>query len=235
MNAQPRNPALRWAIWGALSTTVLCGCMSQARPEWVRKMTFWEKEELDPRGVKAPNKRMVALKKLAEELPSSSPADQQAKAAELAEEYRNESDPLLKAQIAKTIARCGCPTAGEILTAAMRDSERDIRLAACEAWVTHGGPQMVPILSDAWRNDPILDVRLAAGRGLGMAKGDDVVAALAPGLEDPNPAVQYRAVASLRSSTGKDFGDDANAWREYLQGGSPKEISTASRMKLNYF
>ena len=33
----------------------------------------------------------------------------------------------------------------------------------------------------------------------------------------------------------KDFGDNVAAWREFTRGGTPKEISTAQRMKLEYF
>jgi hypothetical protein len=39
----------------------------------------------------------------------------------------------------------------------------------------------------------------------------------------------------LRSAADKDFGDDVNAWREFVQGGAPAEISTVQRMKLDYF
>jgi hypothetical protein len=214
---------------------VSTGCMAQARPDWVRKLTWWEKEELDPRGQLAPYKRMVALKELKEKIPSMPQAEQQAQAAQMAEEYRNESDPLIRAQIVRTIAHCGSPAAGDVLRSAMNDSDRDIRLAGCDGWIVHGGPETVGMLSNAWRNDPSLDVRLAAGRGLGKTQGTETTAALAQGLEDPNPAVQYRAVYSLRESTGKDFGDSVNAWREYVAGGAPKEISTAQRMKLDYF
>lgn len=231
-HSSAKLPFAGWAIAACLATV---GCMSQARPEWARKLTFWEKEELDPRGAQAPYKRMQAYKKEAEQLAKKSQAEQETRAAQLAEEYRNESDPLLKAQIVRTIAHCGSPAAAEILGVAVRDSERDIRLAACDAWAVHGGPQMPAVLSDVWRNDSSLDVRLAAGRALGHAHGDEAVRALALGLEDPDPAVQYRAVASLRSATGKDFGDDANAWREFVQGGAPKEISTVERMKLKYY
>lgn len=214
----------------------LAGCSNtQARPEWIRKITFWEKEEIDPRGNLAPYKRLAALRETKKKVPDMPQAEQQALAAKWADEYRVESDPMVKAQLVRSIALCGSPVAGEILDEASRDSDREIRIAACDAWVLHGGPQMVPTLSNLWRTDPALDVRLAAGRGLGKAKGPDVVQALAAGLEDPNPSIQYRAVFSLREATGKDFGDDANAWREFVHGGEPKEISTARRLKLEYF
>ena len=231
-----RSTALFIATIAALATLGFTGCSNtQARPDWVRKLTFWEKEEIDPRGNLAPYKRLAALRETKKKLPDMPPAEQQALAAKWADEYRVESDPLVKAQLVRVIAYCGSPVAGEILNEAIRDTDREIRIAACDAWIVHGGPQMVTQLSNIWRTDPAIDVRLAAGRSLGKAEGPEVVKALAAGLEDPSPAIQYRAVASLRETTGKDFGDDANAWREFVGGGEPKEISTARRLKLEYF
>jgi hypothetical protein len=40
-------------------------------------------------------------------------------------------------------------------------------------------------------------------------------------LDDPDPALQRRAVESLRQVTGRDFGNDVVAWRTYVQGGEP--------------
>jgi len=34
-------------------------------------------------------------------------------------------------------------------------------------------------------------------------------------LEDGDPAVQYRAVASLKQVSGRDLGNDVNDWREW--------------------
>jgi hypothetical protein len=235
MTTAQRCAALLLAV-GAGTALGLTGCSNtQARPEWIRMLTFWEKAEIDPRGELAPYKRLAALRETKKKLPDMPQAEQQALATKWADEYRVETDPLLKAQLVRSIAYCGSPVAFEVLQEATRDSDREIRIAACDAWVTHGGPQMVPHLSQLWRTDPALDVRLAAGRSLGKAQGPEVVQALAAGLEDPNPSIQYRAVFSLRETTGKDFGDDANAWREFIGGGEPKEISTARRMKLEYF
>ena len=38
---------------------------------------------------------------------------------------------------------------------------------------------------------------------------------LARALEDPDPAVQYRVVDSLRQVSGRDLGNDVNAWRAW--------------------
>jgi HEAT repeat protein len=210
-------------------------CASSSSGNWTRKLAFWNKEDVDPRGALAPYKVVDKLREDRETLPTLPADQQQAKAAELATQYQIESDPLVRAQIVRTISVCGAPPAGATLTAALQDADRDVRLAACEAWGVHGGPQAVPSLSNLLRHDRSMDVRLAAARALGQLKGPEVVQALAPGLEDPDPAMQYRIVQSLRESTGKDFGDNVNAWNEFVRGGSPPEISASERLKLKYF
>jgi HEAT repeat protein len=58
-------------------------------------------------------------------------------------------------------------------------------------------------------------VRLKALRELGALGSDAAVPALARALEDPDPAIQYRAVGSLKQVSGRDLGDDVNAWRAW--------------------
>ncbi|MGC3971526.1 MAG: HEAT repeat domain-containing protein [Pirellulales bacterium] len=143
---------------------------------------------------------------------------------------------LIRLETLRVVARCGSPVAGETLREALNDSDRDVRVAACQAWGIHGGAQAVPQLSEALRKDPSVDVRLAAGKALGQIGGQESVQALSVALDDQDPALQYRAIQSLREVTGKDFGDNVAAWRDYTRGsGAPAEISLVDRMKLKAF
>lgn len=237
MHLPGRNLATAWAAAAALVMVVAAGCSTtQARPDWLQTLTFWDKQEEDSRYQgPTPKQRMDKLRELSGKLPKLPAVEQQSHAAELAQAYRDEADPLIRSEIVRTIAGCGSPTAGETLKAALNDLERDVRLAACDAWSKHGGPQAVVQLSEAMRKDADVDVRLAAARALGKIEGPEATAALGAALEDPDPAMQYRAVQSLRELTGKDFGDDVNAWREFVRGGKPQEISVAERLKLQAF
>jgi HEAT repeat protein len=58
-------------------------------------------------------------------------------------------------------------------------------------------------------------VRLRALKMLGELKDKQAIPVLARALEDADPAVQYRAVASLKQVSGRDLGNDVNAWREW--------------------
>lgn len=213
------------------------GCSStRARPEWMQTMAFWDKKEVD----KAyqgdiPAKRVEKMREEALAMSTLPPAEQQAKADLWATQFRNEADPLIRAELVKAIAACGSPTAADTMRAAMLDGTRDVRIAACEAWAKHGGPQAVPTLSVAVRKDASVDVRLAALRALGTIGGQDALAVLGTALDDDDPAMQYRAIQSMRKISGKDFGDDVAAWREFAKGGSPQEISVVQRAKLDVF
>jgi HEAT repeat protein len=73
----------------------------------------------------------------------------------------------------------------------------------------------VELLATRFRADTELDVRLEALRRLGTLKDKDAIPVLARALEDGDPAVQYRAVASLKEVSGRDLGNDVNVWREW--------------------
>jgi HEAT repeat protein len=88
-------------------------------------------------------------------------------------------------------------------------------MAACEAWRTRGGPEAVALLAARSEADQEIDVRLKALRELGDLGDEGAVPALARALEDPDPAVQFRAVGALKQVSGRDLGDDVNAWRAW--------------------
>jgi HEAT repeat protein len=63
-----------------------------------------------------------------------------------------------------------------------------------------------------------MDVRLAAARALGETRSPAAVPALGEALSDTNPAMQYRAVQSLKMTTGQDLGDKVDRWQRYVKG-----------------
>jgi HEAT repeat protein len=98
-----------------------------------------------------------------------------------------------------------------------------VRVAACEAWSRRGGPEAVHALSKVLHGDTELDVRLAAARALGALRDRTAIPALGLALEDANPALQWRAIQSLKAVSGRDFGDNVPAWRQFVQSGAAPE------------
>ena len=89
-------------------------------------------------------------------------------------------------------------------------------MAACDAWAERGGDEAVQLLSHRYQTDTDIDVRLQAVRMLCAVKEEAAIPALARALEDPDPAVQFRAVASLKKVSGRDLGEDVNRWRAWV-------------------
>jgi HEAT repeat protein len=220
---------MNWLRGIALAPLLVCGCISDPTWGWASK-----KHDSDSRSsVRTRADRLEAMRQLAKTLPSASVERQQEVSVDLGTAIRTEGDPLLRAQMLRTLAQCQTETAGIVIRAGLGDRDAGVRIAACEATAARGGADSVTSLGELLASDTDLDVRLAAARALGEIEDPSVVPALAVALEDPNPALQYRAVKSLEKSTGQDFGNDVEAWRTFAQGGTPdiKTPTLAERLR----
>ena len=112
---------------------------------------------------------------------------------------------------------------GKVLAAGINDKDRNVRIAACEAWGVRGGPEATAVLGTALSHDAEFDVRMAAARGLGKVAHPNAIAPLGQALDDPDPAMQRRAMLSLKTASGRDYGGDVSAWREFVNGRQPAE------------
>lgn len=205
------------------------GCATMHKP----KRPTWlggKKEDTGPKVI-TPRDKMEQMRQLSDNSEKMTPELQQRVADELAKGIAHEQDPMLRAQILRTLGHFPGEKSGVMLAAGLHDHERDVRIAACEGLGRHGGELAATELTRVMTEDADIDVRLAASRGLGEAKVKSALPALADVLEDQNPAVQFRAVASMKQISGKDFGSDMGAWREYAKTGQePEKPSFASRV-----
>ena len=218
-------------VWVAFLPIFSAGCADLGGI--ARWLPFQEKPTQLP-GVTPPAERIADLRELAEQGPNSTAEQRQRVAEELAAAIRSEADPLIRAEIVRTLGRYPCAMADAILRAAMHDPEQDVCTAACEAWGNRGDAEAVALLGRALTEDADVDVRLAAVRALGRTKDPAAVAALGPALGDADPAMQYRAVESLRQITGEDFGNDVGRWQQYVRGELPqpaRPVSIAERLR----
>ncbi|MDZ4820370.1 MAG: HEAT repeat domain-containing protein [Planctomycetota bacterium] len=173
------------------------------------------------------------LRALAERASEADEATRQRVSQELAEQIRREESPLVRMQIIRTAARYPTPTSLEILRGSLKDPDKDVRIIACQVWGKRADAESVQLLGETLRSDSDFDVRIAATKALGTTGSPAAVPMLATAIEDPDPAMQLRAVESMRTTSGKDFGDDVKAWREYAKNPSlePKNQSVAERIR----
>ncbi|MBN2216098.1 MAG: HEAT repeat domain-containing protein [Pirellulales bacterium] len=219
------------AVVASLNLLILTGCSGFGRPSpawmappWGKKpVAVDQKSGTQDRhpGIKAPCQRMADLRALAKRA-SSLPVEEQEKTAQaLADEFRGEEDPLIRAEMVRAMKKLPSPEASAALRQAMEDSSIDVRIAACQAWGERTGPEAVELLGQRIGSDTNIDVRLAAARALGETNDQKAVDKLALALDDADPALQYRAVLSLQKITGKQLDNDVNQWRQYVKGETP--------------
>jgi HEAT repeat protein len=152
--------------------------------------------------------------------------------AELAAALTEETDPIVRAEMVRTLATLPTAAASEALKRALNDPSDFVRVACCQALGKRGGADSVENLASVLRSEKNTEVRLAATRALGEIKDEGAVRALGIALEDSNVAMQHQAMVSLENSTGKYFGTDVNAWRAFAQGQevTPQHRSIADRV-----
>jgi HEAT repeat protein len=214
------------ACFAALTAAVFAGC---ANSGGLASWGPWQKsadEEIP--GVVAPHKRIETLREMAKKARWADAQEKQQVSAELAAAIRVEEDPLIRAEIVRTLGQYGSAEGDAMLRAALEDPDADVRVAACEAWGQRGNAEAATLLGGVLSADVDKDVRLAAARALGHTKHPTAVAALGEMLEDSDPAMQVRAVKSLRKITGEDLGNDVNRWRQYVKGQLPQPDNPTS-------
>ncbi len=213
-------PAIhRWLIpLAVLAPMLFVGCAEGvfsgigAYTPWVQSQ--WAEEE---RYVQSLYGRRKQLENLAAAAPRMQPAEQQRVSQDLAKLYNDDPITLLRIEVVKALVPFRTQIASDTLRAALKDDSTDVRIAACQAWAQRQDPQGVAVLQEALGSDTEIDVRLAATRALGTFRTPDAAAALSIALNDSDPAMQYRAMESLRSSTGQNLGGNIVAWRDYLR------------------
>ncbi|MFM7108685.1 MAG: HEAT repeat domain-containing protein [Planctomycetaceae bacterium] len=161
------------------------------------------------------DQRITELAAEAKAARAAGPAGQAEFTQRLVSEVLGEHDPRVRCRILAAAADFDTPAAVAICKGALQDPDEDVRMQACDVWAKRGGPDAVSLLAARMTADTELDVRLRALRMLGELGDERAIPTLAKALEDPDPAVQYRAVAALKRVSGRDLGDDVNAWRAW--------------------
>jgi hypothetical protein len=205
-----RSMPCRVASLGLFVAVVLTGCASWS--PW--KQTEKAARDQEKYGYTADTR----IKKLAERskaTKSESSQRQMEFTQDLVRMMLEEHDPRVRCKILETAASFDTASATAICKGALQDPNELVRMKACDVWGKRGGEEAVQLLATRFQTDAELDVRLRAVKMLGELRDKAAIPVLARALEDADPAVQYRAVASLKQVSGRDLGNDVNVWREW--------------------
>jgi HEAT repeat protein len=226
-----RSDRLHLIVAIVLAAATLPGCARRFGGPWPFGTDQTEAlKTYGPVGVQ----RIEELQTRAKKIRKANPQQQEAFAAELAQTIKTESDILIRLAIIDILTQLDdAPSAKEVLAAGLQDPEIDVRVACCKAWQKHPSPEATRLLAETLSSDTDVDVRLAAAQALSTAGDPNAVKALGQALEDSNPAMQFVAVASMKGVTGKDLGNDVNAWRQLARQPEPpvREKSLAERLR----
>lgn len=213
------HPPALWALAAGFLAAAL-GCGSPGSPWLVKR-------EAKPPGpwVAKPSERVASLERVRRDAPQATPEQRAKVALEMSKALPGEPDPLIRIEMVRTLAELPGDVATQAVLEALHDGDEDVRQAACEAAARRDAAGAVAALGRVLTDDADTDVRLAAARALGETRDPVAVAALAPALEQSDPAIQLRAMESLRKVSGRNYGRDVTAWREYAQGREPQSNS----------
>lgn len=205
-----------------LLTSLLTGCaegplwrLGTLSP-WIQKK--WAEEE---KYGKPLYQRRAEVRKLGSHARNMPDEDQQRISQQLADIVKNEPVILLRIEAIRALGSFRTTTAAQTLHAAITDGDAEVRIAACQAWQRRGDQEALDTLRGVVGSDTDIDVRLAATRSLGAFRSPDAIQALGLALDDGDPALQNRAMESLKLVSGKDYGNDTASWREFVRGGNP--------------
>lgn len=109
---------------------------------------------------------------------------------------------------------------------ALKDPDEGVRINASAALERIADPRGARFLSEKGLSDANAKVRLNSAIALGKVKVAGTERALAAALRrEMNPAVRRELASALRSLTGKDLGEDADAWDRALDEGPARRAA----------
>jgi len=188
-------------------------------------------------GIKTPKDRMKDLKQLAKNVGHQKPEEQQRIVDVLSRELAAERDPLVRRHIVRALAACPPASAEKVLFGCLEDPDMETRRTVCKCLGERGGPASIQELGRVIASETNFHVRIAAVKALGETNDKGAMMPLVEAMADSDPALKNRARESLTAVSGRDYGTNVQAWREFAQNGKTElpEVSLAERIRRDYF
>jgi HEAT repeat protein len=188
-------------------------------------------------GIKTPKDRIKELKQLSKAIGDEPPGEQQRIVDVLTRELSAERDPIVRRHILRTIAACPPASAEAVLIGAMADPDAETRRTICVCLGQRGGKASIQELARVLSSETNGAVRIAAVKALGQTKDTGAMMPLVEVMAESDPALKNRARESLSAVSGRDYGTNLQAWREYAQNGKTDlpEVSIAERISRSLF
>ncbi|MBM3967356.1 MAG: HEAT repeat domain-containing protein [Planctomycetes bacterium] len=183
------------------------------------------------------SQRLEEMRLLKRQLPSMNEEEQARWVATLNDVLKKETSPSLRREAVLTLSVVSKRADALRAIAPMaQDDNESVRLAVVHALEKSNTSDATTTLLSMAQSDRSNNVRLTATQSLGQHKTDEVRRFLASKLEDRSTAMQYSASLALKVQTGKNYGGDIEAWKQYLQGDEVPEppVSIAERIQSTF-
>ena len=202
-----------------LALVLCCGILGCAndRPfsQWENPFQTVDTSYKESYGL-TPNDVANEIRALADKVGDLSAEDQQKVSLELTTRYESEKDPNLRRELIYALGSFPDPFAAPGLHAALSDTDRFVRAEAVRAWSRRSSEEAMQTLAATIQTEESIDVRQVAIRGIKRFQHPDAIRTLGDVLNERDPAMQYLAMQSLKSASGKDLGNDTRKWDEYI-------------------
>jgi hypothetical protein len=182
---------------------------------------LWPFKDNDRSTIITPAMRAASIREMGVRAEDAGDADQAKICQELAQQIRTEPDPIVRRAIQESVAKCHAPLAPAVLVAGLSDEDRDVRTACCRLLGQRKDAEAVAPLSRIVSTDEDAEVRMAAVKALGAFQTPESIRGLAAAVKDRDPAMQYAGVKAMKEASGKDLGNDVEAWRQYAESVAP--------------
>jgi len=146
----------------------------------------------------------------------SGPADQQRIAKRFADMIEKDQRVLVRLHATQLLGELPPAATMAAVSLATRDSEPDVRVAACRVYGRMGTEDALSQLGQIMRSDDHSDVQIAAARSIGQFNSPRAAQILNYALESEQPALQLAAADSLQKITGEKFGKDIPKWQDHV-------------------
>ena len=204
-----------------LNLTGCANALTDALPYW----PFGDNERTS---YLTPAKRMDQMRAMAAQAGRQSASEHETIASSLAAQIKKEEDPLIREEIVRTLSAFPTATSRAVQVAALKDFDAGVRITAIKELTKSKDAEVPSLLAGLVQSDADIDVRLAATEALGSFPNANVLPTLAVALDDTDPALQHRAILSLKATSGQDYGNDISAWRQYARGETPTTRPSSS-------
>lgn len=225
--ATVRPPVLVCGLCVALQLLLMTGC--QDGPLYTLKVVnpYYSLKEWGDEKAYGKNdySRWQELLRLSESIETLSTFEQEEWIKQFSEILENDDSAEMRRLVIVAAGRLSSAESLALIESGLQDASVKVRMEACRSLGERGDGDSARMLAAAFGSETNQDVKNAAVVALASSPEEIAVDSLRIALSDRNPATRAIAVKSLKTSTGKDYGDDPDKWIAALDGQPAEEES----------